>query len=151
MHETSNLDGESLEIVNEYFQKKNDEDICNALFDEIISFHKEKLSKAEKYKRNSRIEKIIGDPVSFSAAQRANTLSNIIDKEGFVNFISDYKKEILIVRNQFAHSILDEKKQIFLSKSGKEFNEDLCKTIRKDINKHIKNINELSLKLKDIY
>ena len=147
MHETSNLDEKSLEIVNEYFEKKSDADISNALFDEIISFHREKLGKAEKYKKNSRLEKIIGDPVAFSATQRANTLSNIIDKEGFVNFIADYKKEILLVRNQFAHAILDEEKQVFRTKGGEEFNEDLCKKIRKDINIHIINIDNLSKEL----
>lgn len=148
MHETSSLDQKSLEIVNEYFEKKSDEDISNALFDEIISFHKEKLGKAEKYKKNSRLKKIIGDPVAFSATQRANTLSNIIDKEGLVNFIADYKKEILMVRNQFAHAILDEEKQVFRTKGGEEFNEDLCKKVRKNINIHIDNINNLSLQLK---
>lgn len=148
MHETSNLDEKSLEIVNDYFEKKSDTDISDALFDEIISFHREKLGNAEKYKRNSRLEKIIGDPVAFSATQRANTLSNIIDKEGLVNFIADYKKEILLVRNQFAHAILDEEKQVFRTKGGEEFNEHLCKKIRKDINVHIDNINNLSSQLK---
>lgn len=148
MHETSNLDEKSLEIVNDYFEKKSDEAISNALFDEIISFHRRKLKDAEKFKKNSKLEKIIKDPVSFSAFQRANTLSNIIDKEGLVNFIADYKKEILIVRNQFAHAILDEEKQVFKTKRGKEFNEDLCKKIRKDINVHIDNINNLRSQLK---
>jgi CheY-like chemotaxis protein len=148
MHETSNLDEKSIEIINEYFEKKSDVDISNALFDEIISFHKEKLGKAEKYKRNTRLDKIIKDPLIFSADKRANTLSNIIDKEGLVNFIADYKKEILLVRNQFAHAILDEEKQVFRTKGGEEFNEDLCKKIRKDINIHIDNINNLSSQLK---
>ncbi|QSS96290.1 hypothetical protein [Psychroflexus sp. ALD_RP9] len=148
MHETSNLDEKSLEIVKNYFEEKSDEDIINALFDEIISFHKEKLGKAEKYKKNSRLEKIIGDPVAFSATQRANTLSNIIDKEGLINFIADYKKEILLVRNQFAHAILDEEKQVFRTKGGKEFNQELCKKIRKDISIHIDNINKLRSQLK---
>lgn len=148
MHETSNLDEKSLEIVNEYFEKKSDVDISNVLFDEIISFHREKLGKAEKYKRNSRLDKILKDPLIFSADKRANTLSNIIDKEGLVNFIADYKKEILLVRNQFAHAILDEEKQVFRTKGGEEFNEDLCKKIRKDINVHIGNITSLSSQLK---
>jgi CheY-like chemotaxis protein len=151
MHETSNLDEKSLEIVNEYFENKSDEGIRDALFNEIISFHKEKLGKAERYKKTSNLEKVIGDPLAFSATQRANTLSNIINKEGFVNFIADYKKEILLVRNQFAHAILDEEKQVFRTKKGVEFNEDLCKKIRKDINTHIGNINSLSSQLKDHY
>ena len=147
MHETSNLDEKSLEIVNEYFERKSDVDISNAIYDEIISFHKEKLGKAEKYKRNSRLDKIIKDPLIFSADKRANTLSNIIDKEGLVNFIADYKKEILLVRNQFAHAILDEEKKVFRTKGGEEFNEELCKKIRKDINTHISNIDNLGKEL----
>lgn len=148
MHETSNLDEKTLDIVDKYFESKKDQDIIDSLFEEIISFHKRKLGEAERFKRNSRLDKIVGDPVSFSAFQRANTLSNIIDKEGLVNFIADYKEEILLVRNQFAHAILDEEKQVFRTKGGKEFNEDLCKKIRKDINIHIDNINNLSSQLK---
>lgn len=148
MQETSDLDEKSLGIISNYFEKFSDEDITNTLFDEIISFHREKLNKAERYKRSSRFEKIIADPIAFSATQRANTLSNIIDKRGLKNFIDDYKREILAVRNQFAHATLDEDKQVFRTRGGQEFNAELCKKIRKDINTHIQNVEDLIVQLK---
>lgn len=144
MHETSNLDHQSLNIIEHYFDKyERDETIIDNVFDEIIYFHKEKLKKAEKFKKNARLDKIIKDPVVFSSHQRANTLSKIIDKEELQNFISDYKKEIILVRNQFAHAILDDTAKIFKTKGGEEFNEELCKKIRRDINKHVQNLQEL--------
>ena len=149
MHETSNLDEKSLNIIQHYFENNNsNESIIEKIFDEIISFHSEKLKKAEKFKRNIRFDKLIQDPVAFSATQRANALSHIIDKEELVNFIKEYKNEVLLVRNQFAHAILDETAKTFKTKGGKEFNEDLCKNIRKDINKHIQNLEKLENKLK---
>lgn len=147
MHETSELDEKSLELVAGYFEKRNDQEVKDALFDEIISFHKRKFEGAEKSKRNSRIDQIVNDPVAFSANQRANTLSKIIDKEELFNFISDYKEDIIKVRNEFAHATLDPQNKVLRTKGGREFNEALCKKIRKDINIHIKNIEDLRRKL----
>lgn len=144
MQETSNLDKRSLDIIQHYFEAyDSNENIIENLFDEVISFHKEKLKKAEKFKKNDRLDKIIKDPVAFSSQQRANTLSNILDKEELANFINDYKNEVILVRNQFAHAILDQNEKVFKTKGGSEFNEELCKRIRKDLNKHIQNLQKL--------
>ncbi len=149
MHETSYLDETTLDIVDNVYDTKNDAEIQNSIFDEIISFHKEKHDKAEKYKRNNRIEKILSDPLAFSASQRINTISNILDKKGFDNFVKDYKKEIISVRNMFAHAVFDDKKQIFKTKNGDEFNSESCRKIRGDIQKHMNNLESLIEKLSE--
>lgn len=149
MHETSYLDETTLDIVDNVYDTKNDDDIQNSIFDEIISFHKEKHDKAEKYKRNNRIEKILSDPLAFSASQRINTISNILDKKGFDNFVKDYKKEIISVRNMFAHAVFDDEKQIFKTKNGDEFNSESCRKIRGDIQKHMNNLESLIEKLSE--
>jgi hypothetical protein len=55
------------------------------------------------------------------------------------------------LRNKFAHAVLetdDNGRQFFRSgEEGITFDENLCKTLRKDISKHKKNIDDLSNKL----
>jgi hypothetical protein len=51
LQKTSSLDEKSLEIVNDYFDKKSDNSISDALFGEIISFHKRKFKDIEKFKK----------------------------------------------------------------------------------------------------
>ncbi|MCC7466564.1 MAG: response regulator [Saprospiraceae bacterium] len=153
MHETSTLDEITLDILDTYLRKTRDSEIIELIFNSIISFYSEKHEKAEKYKSNSRLDKVIGDPLMLSASQRASALGAIIDKNGFENFISEFKAEIINIRNQFAHAVLDTDengREFFRNKAeGITFNDALCKKIRSDINKHKINLDELIKKLKD--
>jgi CheY-like chemotaxis protein len=147
MHETSTLDEITLEILTSYLGKKEDEDIHNFIFDSIISFHAEKHKKCSALKDKGKIDKVINDPLLLSSAQRASALGEIITKSGFENFIEDFKKEIIRVRNQFAHAVLDQDengREFFRNKSeGVTFDDELCKKIRMDINKHKLNLEHL--------
>ena len=153
MHETSTLDEITLDILDTYLRKTNDTEIIEFIFDSIISFYSEKHTKAGKYKTNKRLDKVIGDPLMLSASQRASAIGAIIDKKGFGNFIDDFKTEIINIRNQFAHSVLDideNGREFFRNKSeGITFDDELCKKIRNDINKHKINLDELIEKLLD--
>lgn len=153
MHETSTLDEIALDILNTYLRKTNDNEIGEFIFDSMISFYSEKYKNAEKYKRNNRLDKVIGDPLMLSSSQRASAIGAIIDKNGFENFINDFKTEIIKTRNQFAHAVLDmdeNGREFFRNKSeGITFDDGLCKKIRNDINKHKINLDKLIEQLKD--
>jgi len=153
MHETSTLDEITLDILDTYLRKTKDPEIINFIFDSIISFYSEKHGKATSYKNSSRLDKVVRDPLMLSASQRASVLGAIIDKKGFENFISEYKAEIINIRNQFAHAVLDideNGREFFRNKAeGITFDDELCKKIRNDINKHKINLDKLIEELKD--
>lgn len=146
MHETSILDELTFKMVSNYVTK-NDDEVRTKLFDELISFFQKKHEIASKSKTNNNINNIIKDPLLLSSSQRANVLSSIIDKKGLENFIVDFKKEIINVRNQFAHAVLEidsDGREYFKNKQAeKEFNSDYCKQIRRDIIKHKSNLDNL--------
>ncbi|MDR0605471.1 MAG: hypothetical protein LBG80_14325 [Bacteroidales bacterium] len=150
MHEVSTLDAQMLDIVSKYIDAKGNEaqNVKNKVIDELIAFHKEKLEKSEKYKTNNSFDKVIKDPLLFSSSQRASAIEEIITGIGSGNFISDFKKEIIKVRNDFAHAVLvkDEETGREYFKHGEDgltFDETFCETIRKNIIKHKQNLDNL--------
>jgi len=150
MHEVSSLDAQMLDIVSNYIDVKGDDaqSVKDKVFDDLIAFHKEKLKKSEKYKNNKTFDKIIKDPLLFSSSQRASAIDEIITKIGCKNFIADFKKEIIKVRNDFAHAVLitDEKtgREYFKDKNdGTDFNEEKCIDVRKNILKHKENLDAI--------
>ena len=151
MHETSTLDEITLDILGTYLSKTQDEDISNFIFDAIISFHAEKHKKSSEFKEKGKINKVIGDPLLLSSAQRANALGELLNKKGLDNFMEDFKTEIIKVRNQFAHAVLDideNGREFFRNKSeGITFDDQLCKKIRLDIMKHKSNLDELLIQI----
>lgn len=153
MHETSTLDEITLDIVNTYLSKTNDTDISTSIFDSIISFYAQKHRYAEKYKKNSRIDKVVGDPLMLSSSQRASAIGAILDKHGFKNFIDEFNTEIIKIRNQFAHAVLDideNGREFFRNKTdGVTFDDKMCKKIRLDINKHKENLDQMIEQLKE--
>lgn len=153
MHETSTLDETALEILESYIRKFKDEELNNFIFDSIISFHAEKHKKSSKYKEKGNIDKVISDPLLLSSAQRANAIGELLNKKELENFIDDFKKEIINIRNQFAHAVLDideNGREFFRNKSeGVTFDDELCKSIRLNINKHKINLDGLIEQLKE--
>lgn len=147
MHETSSLDELSFDIITEYLKKTDNSEIKNSIFDEIISFYERKFKAITKLKKNGRLDKVINDPLLFSFSQRANTLSAIINQNGLENFIEDFKKSVIKIRNQFAHAVLEQDEygnDIFRNKSEDIiFNDEFCKKIRENIIEHKNNLENL--------
>lgn len=144
MHETAHLDEIIFDLVKSVVNPEIDQDIIDCLFDEIEGFYRSKHKLVEKLRRNNRYDKVFSDPLLFTFTQRANVLSMILDKKGESNFISDFKAEVIQVRNQFAHAVLDEELKIFRTRNGIVFNDETCKKLRKDIKKHKEHIDRLS-------
>jgi hypothetical protein len=152
MNETSTIDADMLEIVRDFIQKNESTNVKNRIYDELISFHSEKLADSEKFKKNDRIDSVLKDPLLISSSQRANAIEEIIKLLGTENFIEDLKVNIIKVRNDFAHAVYVKDKETgreyFLGKKGEiDFNEQICKDIRINISKHKENIQKLKSKL----
>lgn len=136
MHETAYLDEILFDLVQNNIQPEEDQDIIDALFNEIVGLFRRKFELTSKLQRNNRLDKVFSDPILFSFTQRANILSRILDKKRVDNFIPDFKTEVIQVRNQFAHAVLDEESKIFKTRNGIEFNDETCQELRKNIKKH---------------
>jgi len=152
MNETSTIDAEMLEIVTDFIQKSNSDEVKKRIFDELIGFHSRKLDDSKKFKRNGRIDSVLKDPLLISSSQRANAIEEIINLLGTENFIEDLRVNIIKVRNDFAHAVYVKDKETgreyFLDKKdGIDFNEEKCKEIRINISKHRQNIINLKSKL----
>jgi len=153
MHETSTLDSQTAEILRSYFKsgKAQNGTIIDAICSKLETLLKDKQSVVESIKKNANYNRLINDTFLFSAEYKIDSLRDIIEKLGFNDFTEDYKEEVSKYRNKFAHSVLeiDENgRQYFKSgEDGITFNEDLCRTLRKDINKHKNNIDELNTEL----
>jgi len=150
IQEVSGLEAQMKEIVLNYLQSNSDkkQTVIDRIFNDITKLYREKLETLEKFKKKNAIDKIINDPLLFSSSQRANAIEEIIKLIGFENFISSFKKEIITVRNNFAHAVLmkDKKtgKEYFKGKKSEiYFDEEKCIDIRKNINKHKKNLDKL--------
>lgn len=150
MHETSVLDEQTFEMVCKYITS-NDDEVRNQLYEELISFFERKFNLSSKCKKNNNINNVISDPLLLTSAQRANVLSAIIEKKGLENFIDEFKKEVINVRNQFAHAVLEidaDGREFFRNKKEDiDFNSDYCKLIRRNIIKHKNNLDVLNAKL----
>ena len=152
MNEVSYLDAQMLEIVNDYIETTGEESIINSVIDDLIRFHSEKLKDSEKYKKQNNISKVLSDPVLFSSFQRANAIENIINAIGLENFIDDFKANVIKTRNNFAHAVFikdkETGKEYFQDKKGRiDFNEERCRDIRKNINIHKENLDNLQSKI----
>ena len=153
MHEVSSLDAQMLDIVSDYIDKGVDiQRVKDKVLNDLIAFHKEKFEKSTKYKTDNTFDKVIKDPLLFSSSQRANAIDEIITTAGYENFIADFKKEIIKVRNDFAHAVLETDtetgREYFKGKNGgTDFNEEKCIEVRKNILKHKTNLDELKHKI----
>lgn len=155
MHETSFLDAQSEEILKSYIicdeagcknceEKEKCTPIAEAVFKKLTDHLNEKIKKVNK----KDLKKIMNDNFLFSADYKILTLNKILEALEIPDFSGEYKKEIINVRNQFAHAVLmkDEQtgREYFKNKSeGITFDEDFCRNIRKNINKHKGNLDNL--------
>jgi CheY-like chemotaxis protein len=152
MQETSSLDLKMENIVKS--QLKNlaiSESIgpmLEKIFDNILENATEKFNKAKA--RKAKI--VLKDNVLFNASQKIFALGEILNIFEEENFSEEYANEINLIRNQFAHSELmkDSKGNEYFKVKGEDvyFDKDLCRDIRKNINKHIINILKIEEKIK---
>lgn len=152
MHETSSLDLQMAYIVREQLKNPDLKDaiepVLKSIFDEILKNAEEKYIRAQ----SRKAKEILRDNVLFNSSQKIYALGQILNIINEPDFSEDYSNEIILIRNQFAHSELtinSEGKEVFQVK-GEElvFDEELCKKIRVDINKHKTNLDRLIEQLK---
>lgn len=151
MQETSSLDLKMDNIVKAQLKnpKLSDEikPVVENIFDNIFANAEEKYKKAKSRKSKD----IFGDNILFNSSQKIFALGEILKILKEENFSEDYSKEIILIRNKFAHAELmknEDGKEYFKVK-GEEvyFDENLCREIRKNILKHVNNISGLESKL----
>lgn len=151
MQETSSLDLKMDNIVKT--QLKNPtlseeiKPVVENIFNNIFANAEEKYKKAKARKS----KEILRDNILFNSSQKIYALGEILKILKEENFSGDYSKEIILIRNQFAHAELkinEDGKEYFKVK-GEEvyFDEKLCREIRKNIIKHLNNISKLEVKL----
>lgn len=152
MHETSSLDLKMENIVKKQINNPELSDsikpVLDTIFDSIFANASEKYKKAEKRKA----KEILSDNVLFNSSQKIFALGEILNIMKEENFSEDYINQIILIRNQFAHSelIKDGDGREFFKVKGEEiyFDKDLCRSIRKNINTHFININRIEDKIK---
>ena len=151
MHETSTLDLQMATIVKKQITNPDLEEklapILDKIFDNILKNTEEKYNKA----KSKKLKILLADNVLFNSSQKIFALGAILDVIGIENFAKEYEKEIILIRNQFAHAelIKNKKGKEYFKMKGEEvyFDEDLCRKIRKDIIKHKANLDNLNHKL----
>jgi len=151
MHETSTLDLKMESIVRGFINDPKNEVRINAIIDPMIEnirlFTKEKNDKA----LNGKIKIILKDNVLFNASQKIFALGQILHLLEEEDFSEEYNLEVNLIRNQFAHSelLIAEDGSNFFRVKGVDlkYDSELCKTIRKNIIKHEKNIIRLEEKV----
>lgn len=152
MHETSSLDFKMANIVTSFLNDPANGENVNAILDPMIEnmreMTKEKNDKAIRGKK----KEILRDNVLFNASQKIFALGQILKLIGKEDFSTEYNNEVILMRNQFAHAELltNEEGLSYFKVNGENilFDSEMCKTIRRNIIKHEKNIIELEDSLK---
>lgn len=152
MQETSTLDLKIENIVKSQLLNKDLSDSINPLleriFDEILANATEKFNKAKARK----LKVILKDTVLFNSSKKIFALGEILTILKEENFSKEYTDEVILIRNQFAHSELqknaDGKEYFKVRGEDVHFDEDLCRTVRKNISKHALSISKIEAKIK---
>lgn len=142
MAETGILDEEALDIIKRFIDEGTE--ASTTLTDYIFSFIEETISTKsddfKKYREERDIVSLLNDNLIFTAYSRARALQKLGKTKGIDelrNFCNDYNKEVIKVRNVFAHAkeIKQDGKTI-LKGSNDEFDYDSCIKIRRDLLKY---------------
>lgn len=163
MHETSSLDAQSMEILELYLNCKGtnciecpDKEKCTPIADSIFAKLEQQFNEKKEdiatLRKNNNLRKLIKDNFLFSSDYKIEALSKILEKLQIHDFSADYKTEVITIRNKFAHAVLEKDAQtgreyFKYGKEGITFNEDFCETIRRNINKHKRNLDNLQSKI----
>ncbi|MFA9188533.1 hypothetical protein AAGV33_01900 [Flavobacterium sp. FBOR7N2.3] len=146
MNETSSLDVEFHNILKTVISRGETEDILNLIKDKYKKSNLDFNSNIESVKEIDDILLKIG------STHRWRALIRNLPKGDVLNILNEYEKEVIKVRNDFAHAELKTEEgtgiQYFEDKKGgKPFNDEACKIIRKNIIKHKNNLDNLQSEL----
>lgn len=146
MHETSSLDVEMENILQRILTKSQTPD-------EVISTIKKKYKKSND-EFNENIDKIDDiDTIlrTIGASHRWRAIVRNLSDGEIKSIMADYEKEIIMIRNKFAHAVLEQDetgRTFFRHKAdGIDFNEAFCIKIRENILKHKQNLDSLILEI----
>lgn len=146
MHETSSLDVEMENILQRILTKsKNPDEVISTIKKKYKESNNEFNENIDKIDDTDNILRIIGASHRWRAIVR-----NLSDGE-IKSIMADYEKEIILIRNKFAHAVLEQDetgRTFFRHKAdGIDFNEALCIKIRENILKHKQNLDSLTLEM----
>lgn len=145
MHETSSLDVEMENILQKILESSKTPD-------DIIDVIKKKYKQSNE-EFNENIDKVVDIESilrTIGASHRWRAIVRNLSAGEIKSVMADYEKEIILIRNKFAHAELidDGERQYFRDrKNGLDFNEDFCKKVREDLLKHKGNIDSLNSEL----
>jgi len=146
MHETSSLDVEMENILQRILTKSKTPD-------EVISTIKKKYKKSND-EFNENIDKVDDiDTIlrTIGASHRWRAIVRNLSDGEIKSIMADYEKEIIMIRNKFAHAVLEQDetgRTFFRHKAdGIDFNEAFCIKIRENILKHKQNLDSLILEM----
>ncbi|AUD02164.1 response regulator [Spirosoma pollinicola] len=142
MAETSILDDKSLDITSTFINEGTEASsaVVEYIFKTIENSLKEKSDDFTAYKEQFNIEGLLEDTVLFSAIVRSKALNKIgkikvIDE--LKNFTDNYSKEVIKIRNVFAHAKeVKEAGKTTLKGSNEEFDYERCIEIRRTLIKY---------------
>lgn len=146
MNETSSLDVDFQNILKSVISKEKTEEILKVIKDKYKSSNIDFNSKID------LVDEIDDILLKIGATQRWRALRRNLPKNEMWSILNEYEKEVIKVRNDFAHAELktneDTGVQYFEDKKeGKPFNDETCKIIRRNIIKHKENLDNLQSKI----
>jgi CheY-like chemotaxis protein len=145
MHETSSLDVEMENILQKIV------DGSQAPEEVIATIKKKYIKSNEEFNKNiDKVDDIESILRTIGASHRWRAIVRNLSDGEIKSIMADYEKEIILIRNKFAHAELidDGERQYFRDrKNGLDFNEDFCKKVREDLLKHKGNIDSLNSEL----
>lgn len=148
MHETSYLDAQINSLVQSYLACESETNCemckskgqCKSIADNVIPQMEDHLKQKIKLTSRGNFKKIRKDNFLYSADYKRIVLGKLLEMHGITDFSSNYKDDIITIRNKFAHAVLlsDEHGQSYFENKDEDlkFDDTLCKKIRKDIRKY---------------
>lgn len=146
MHETSSLDVEMENVLQRILTKSKTPD-------EVISTIKKKYKKSnDEFNENiDKIDDIDSILRTIGASHRWRAIVRNLSDGQIKTIMADYEKDIIMIRNKFAHAVLEQDetgRTFFRHKAdGIDFNEAFCIKIRENILKHKQNLDSLILEM----
>ncbi len=157
MHETSSLDAQIDNLIQTYLEcdstiKCNEcvnKEKCQPISNDVISKMESQFNRKLEIITKKNFRTIRKDFFLFSADYKRIVVGKFLKLHGINDFSSNYKDDIITIRNKFAHAVLlsDEHGQSYFENKDEDlkFDDTLCKEIRKNIRKYKKLIDEASV------
>lgn len=159
MAETSELDHLMLDIIYRYINKEeegNSKELENYIFEKACEFSDKNTAQYSSYKENDDIKGLINSGL-FHSMVKAKSIQKLIKLLGdttfkdLKNFTQDYNRDVISVRNNFAH-VKEEidpetgNKKLVSHINGEaiEFTNETCIDIRKVLIQYSVRLNELN-------